>query len=277
MNQRPPSSAASARTDGADDHGVPSRLERRPIADGLEHIIVQSRPGVTVGVTYSAPQRPAASVVLIEGGPGNPNIEEGRTDGRSSGRDRGFLVISEPYFREEGLAVALMRAPSDQGERLDGSFRNTGEHVRDVEAVIDFLKSEQPTQVWLVGMSLGSGSVGNVAVNSSKVDGGVVFVSSVSDEGEHNVMPARFRVLEKIAHPVLAIAHEKDGCPSARPECANDIIVKCENAPVKEVKLFSGGLNEGDHPCRPRTYHTYFGIEQEVAQYISGFIKANSQ
>ncbi|MFP6571496.1 MAG: hypothetical protein VB674_02655 [Vicinamibacterales bacterium] len=82
--------------------------------------------------------------------------------------------------------------------------------------------------------------------------------------------------MEKIVHPVLAVAHEKDVCPSAWPECAQELIAKCEKAPVKEAKLFSGGLNHGEHPCRPLTHHTYFGTEQEVVRYISGFIKANS-
>ncbi len=253
-----------------------AEIQRSAISDGLELVTVASRPMVTLGFSYSSPADPVASVILIEGGPGNPAFDLDRTDGRSSGGD-GFLVKSEGFFRDEGFAVTLMRAPSDQGEKMAGAFRNGTEHVRDAEAVIDFLKSQSSARVWLVGMSLGSGSAGNIVVNSSKIDGGAVFVSSVSDEGEHGVTPARFRAMHNIVHPVLAVAHEKDACPSARPECANDIIAKCEKAPAKEIKLFSGGLNQGEHPCRPLTYHTYFGIEQEVAHYISGFNKANSQ
>ncbi len=40
---------------------------------------------------------------------------------------------------------------------------------------------------------------------------------------------------------------------------------------------FDGGRSVGSHPCRPRTYHTFYGIEDKVVAGIAQFIKANTK
>ena len=87
-------------------------------ADDLRTI--PSRPGVTQSFLLVRPAaRPTAAVVLFAGGNGALKLGTGRP-----GLGGNFLVRNRARFAEHGLLVAVVDAPSDRPDGLDG-FRTT--------------------------------------------------------------------------------------------------------------------------------------------------------
>ena len=80
----------------------------------------------------------------------------------------------------------------------------------------------------------------------------------------------------RLTHPVLAIAHEDDGCQGSPPSGATEIAKAAVASPQAVAMFFSGGLNTGRAPCGTETHHTLFGIEDQVVSAIAGFITAQS-
>jgi pimeloyl-ACP methyl ester carboxylesterase len=125
-------------------------------ADDLRTI--PSRPGVTQSfLLVRTAERPTAAVVLFAGGNGALHLGTGRL-----GLGGNFLVRNRARFAEHGLLVAVVDAPSDRPDGLDG-FRTTAAHADDVRAVIAALRAEAALPVWLVGTSMGTVSAANAA------------------------------------------------------------------------------------------------------------------
>ena len=55
---------------------------------------------------------------------------------------KNFLVRTSPQFVQQGMAVAIADAPSDQPNGMSVGFRNSPEHVQDIRKVIDFLDTQ---------------------------------------------------------------------------------------------------------------------------------------
>ena len=83
------------------------------------------------------------------------------------------------------------------------------------------------------------------------------------------------KLLEKIKVPVLIVAHEDDSCWVTPPEGAEDIKKMLSNASRVGVKYFTGGKESLTNPCRAKSAHGFYGIEEEVVRYIANFVKNN--
>jgi len=78
------------------------------------------------------------------------------------------------------------------------------------------------------------------------------------------------------AKRVLDIIQHNDKCKTTKPEVIKDIHRKSYNSSRVETKLFTGGdTPKSNNPCQARTYHGYFGIEDEVIDFITSFINQN--
>ncbi len=239
-----------------------------------ELVTLKTRPGVTVEFLLIKPDKLVASVVLLEGGFGNLNLS-----GTRVGNDDGFLAASRDEFAARGLIVALVDAPSDRkgGRGMPPPFRNTRKHVKDIDAVIAWLKRKAPVPVWLVGVSRGPQSAVHVAIRSKEGIGGLVLASSMATVSERDKsVPVPSMSLDRITVPTLVVAHKRDGCEHTSPKGAEEITRGLTNASTVEVMYFEGGSEVGEDPCKPRTHHTFYGMEDEVVAAIAGFITANS-
>jgi pimeloyl-ACP methyl ester carboxylesterase len=232
---------------------------------------IATRSGVKQRVLLVLPPAPKATVVLFPGGHGGLQLFDNGTMKSGNGN---FLVRSRQMFVDQGLAVAVVDAPSDrQTPPFFRGFRSTAEHAADTKAVIAWLRENIKGPVWLVGTSRGTQSAAYAATVLEGAQGpdGIVLTSSVLTDTKEEPVPAM--ALEKIRIPVLVVHHEKDVCPICSYKDIGLITNKLTNTPKKELLTIAGGESRGE-PCEAWAHHGYNGVEREVVQKISAWILA---
>ncbi len=233
-------------------------------------ITLDTRLGVTQQILIEQPENSKANLILFAGGKGK--LKLGSDKYKSNGN---FLIRTRQLFIDKGFTTILIDAPSDKQDKLGmlKGFRNTQEHLQDIETVIDHIRSINSKPIWLIGTSRGTESAAYAAVHlNDKIDG-VILTSSISKTNNKGTSVTDLS-LDKITVPILAIHHKKDGCKTTKPKVINAIKRQAYNSSNVKVKLFSGGDTPiSDNPCQARTYHGYLGIEEDVISYIDDFIK----
>jgi len=238
-------------------------------------ITLKTRPDVEQRFILITPEKPVASVILFAGGKGALDLDTTFGSPSIGWGGNNFLVRSRDTFAEQGLVVAVVDAPSDKQEKpwMFYGFRNSAEHVTDIDHVINYLKKQNNLPVWLVGTSRGTESAATLAIESKQQPHGLVLTASMTEEnGKGNAVTEL--ELAKIKLPTLVASHENDGCWVTPPEGAEEIKEMLTAAKKVEVKMFSGG-DETGKPCKGSSYHGFQDIEEEVVKYISKFIKEN--
>lgn len=246
------------------------------LAHAAEFVELQTRPDVEQRFILIKPAQPVASVILFAGGHGalelsslfgSPTIGWGKNN---------FLVRSRDRFADRGLMVAVVDAPSDrQGKKgmLDG-FRDSAEHVIDIDQVIAYLRGQAAVPVWLVGTSRGTESAAQLAIRSQQRPHGLVLTSSMSEPNGKGTAVTEM-ALDRVTLPTLLLAHAEDGCSKTPPSGARRIAAQLTRAPAVDVQLFRGGDRPRSKPCRALSQHGFLGIEDEVVDSIAAFIRAN--
>jgi pimeloyl-ACP methyl ester carboxylesterase len=234
---------------------------------------VQGRPEATQHFLLVEVEKPTANLVLFAGGHGKLNLSGGNINwGKNN-----FLVRSRDKFAAKGFTVAVVDAPSDRqtGNGMYNGFRTSPEHVADIDAVSRKLKEISDVPVWLIGTSRGSESVAWLAYHANEKPAGIVLTSSVTMETDKGSAVTDLR-LDRIDVPVLIIAHREDNCWVSPPDGAENIKNALENAPVVKLVYFSGGSADRSKPCQAMSKHGFIGIESDVVDTISTFIRDNS-
>jgi hypothetical protein len=231
-----------------------------------------TRPGVTQRMILIVPDAPRAALILLAGGAGGLRID---AQGALGGGQGNFLVRMRERFAEQGLAVAVVDAPSDrqQPPYLDG-FRMTAAHAADLRATLVELRRRYGVPVWLVGTSRGTESAAAVAValaDTPDAPDGVVLTSTLLRE--RNGMAVTAMALDRLRAPVLVVHHERDACWACPPSDLPWLMRRLSNSPRKALRLFAGGTPKGE-PCEAYAYHGYNGIEDEVVGAIAQWILA---
>ena len=241
-----------------------------------ELISLETRSGVQQKFILIKPEKPAvASVILFAGGNGILGLTSSFGSPTINNKENNFLVRTRQMFVDNGFIVAVVDAPSDLQEKpgMHFEFRESDEHVTDIDHVISYLKKQSTVPVWLVGTSRGTESAANIAIESKQKPHGLVLTSSMSVENRKGTAVNEME-LEKITIPTLVVAHENDNCHVTPPEGAQEIKEMLTSVKKVEVKMFNGG-DETGNPCRAMSYHGFLDIEQSVVNYISNFIKSN--
>jgi len=243
-------------------------------ADTAQRVVdIPTRPGVTQRFVLLTPEKPMAAVVLFAGGHGGLQINNNGAFGWGGGN---FLVRSRDKFADQGLVVAVVDAPSDrQRPPYLSGYRQTDEHVADIQAVIAWLRKETNLPVWLVGTSRGTQSVGYLATAIPAPAGpdGIVLTASILEDRNSRAVPEM--PLDKLDMPVLVVHHEEDGCNKCRFSDMSKLMTKLGKLERKELLSFKGGRNEGD-PCEARAYHGFNGLEPEVVARIAGWLNTEN-
>lgn len=255
-------------------------------ASSFEVVDVPTRPGVTVRMLVLYPDKPRAIAVLFSGGNGGLKME---SNGRMAGgngvtpmdaatpdarRAGNFLVRTRRLFRDEGLIVAVVDAPSDRQTQpfVEGGFRMSPEHVTDIRAVMAWLRQRAALPLWLVGTSRGTVSAAHVAVQTAGEKGGpdgIVLTSTILfDRRDSAVTDMK---LDELKIPVLVVHHTEDGCWACKPDLLPGLMSHLGGSPRKELIMFSGGVTDGD-PCEALSHHGYNGIEFEVVKRMAGWM-----
>lgn len=243
-------------------------------------VAVQVRPGATVtylGLVGSA--KPAAAVVLLAGGKGVLGLgPKGsiRTDLRLN-----FLIRSRELFAHQGFYVAALDAPSDREEGMDGAYRLSLQHAREIGQVIAHLKGRLGVPVWVIGTSSSTLSVVNVAARLPAADlprpEGIVITSSMIELTPLCRVTVYEASLSSIRVPVLIISHRDDACECSPGSATvgGKLLAALAAAPAKEHRIFAGGLMPVSGPCAARAPHGFFGIEERVVKAIADWIRAH--
>jgi len=235
-------------------------------------VSLDTRPGVVQDILVEQPNDSKANLILFAGGKGKIKLSTSKYKTNNN-----FLIRSRHLFAASNFITVLVDAPSDKQGKLGmlKGFRNSQQHLQDIEVVIDYIRSLNNKPIWLVGTSRGTESAAYVAVNlNSKIDG-LVLTSSISKTNNKGTSVTDLD-LDKLTVPVLAIHHKNDKCKTTKPEVIKDIHRKSYNSSRVETRLFTGGdTPKSNNPCQARTYHGYFGIEDEVINFITSFINQN--
>ncbi|MGB6053803.1 MAG: alpha/beta hydrolase [Burkholderiaceae bacterium] len=232
---------------------------------------IPTRPGITQRMVLLSPPQPRAAVVLLPGGHGGLQIF---ANGSMKWGEGNFLVRTRQLFAAQGLAIAVVDAPSDrQVSPFLAGFRQTPQHAADMRAVIAWMRENYRVPVWLVGTSRGTQSAAYVATELSGADApdGIVLSSTIlSDDKGRSVLAMP---LDKISIPTLVVHHEQDGCTRCPFSKIPELMDQLQNAADKQVLSFQGGLNTGD-PCAAYAYHGFNGLESDVVRTTAAWILA---
>lgn len=234
-------------------------------------IDIQTRPGVSQRMLVLTPPMPKAAVILFTGGNGGLQISTNAT--LRSGKIN-FLIRNRQSFASHDLMVVVVDAPSDrQNPPYLSGFRQTRQHVNDVQAVIAWIRGQTKVPVWLIGTSRGTQSAAFVATQLSAPDGpdGLVLTSTIVTDDNGIAVPAM--QLENIRIPVLVVHHEQDGCKHCAFQGASAMLEKFSAAPRKQLLAFSGGSSSGN-PCEPLSYHGFNELDADVVGQITDWIFA---
>ncbi|MEX3916636.1 alpha/beta hydrolase [Paraburkholderia sp. BR10872] len=237
---------------------------------------IPTRPGVTQRFLFIAPAAPKAAAILYAGGHGGLQLDP---QGNFGWGANNFLVRSRMLFVDDGVAVAVIDAPSDRQSPpyLDG-FRLTPEHAEDARAVIAWLREQLHVPVWLVGTSRGTQSVAAIAIalandsNPSAGPNGIVLTSTILRENRGGD-PVTGMKLSALKIPVLVVHNKDDACKVCPVSETDTLMQKLTQSPATKLMLVSGGTSRGD-PCGAYAYHGFNGIESEVAHGITAWMLA---
>lgn len=235
-----------------------------------EVVKVATRPGVEQAFFFAAPAKPSAAAILFPGGDGR--VDLGKI---AAGKflDRGnFLVRARNFFVADGVAVAIVGVASDLSSGHTAVSRFGADHARDIDGVVAYLKTRARVPVWLVGTSAGTESAASVGIALGGKIAGVVLTSSVTGNSKMHTSVLSLG-LEKIAAPVLVVAHRNDACFITPPSGAERIASASTASPRKRVLYFEGGDPPRSNPCQALSPHGFIGIEKEVVAAIAAFIK----
>jgi len=241
-----------------------------------EIVTLKTRNDVEQRFLLMKPDIPKASLILFAGGKGVLGLSTlfGSTFIKSGRKN--FLVRTRNLFFDNGFLVAVVDAPSNMQSKkgMLGGFRNSSEHVEDIDHVIKYLRQQENIPVWLVGTSRGTESAANVAIHSQQKPDGVVLTSSISVNNNKGTAITEMD-LSKVSVPTLIVANTDDECLKTPAAGAVKIAALLVNSKNVEVKKFRGGSRPQSKPCKAMSYHGFVGIEGEVVNYISGFIESN--
>lgn len=233
---------------------------------------IPTRPGVTERVLLLAPSEPRAALILLPGGHGGLQMSP---DGSMQWGKGNFLVRTRQLFVDQGVAVAIVDAPSDrQSPPYLSGFRQTAEHVADLKAVIAWMRGSEKVPVWLVGTSRGTQSAAYAATQLSGADGpdGLVLTSTILVDRRER--PVTAMPLEQIRVPVLVEHHEQDGCRHCPFSSVPALMSQFVHSPRAQLISYTGGESRGD-PCGGFAHHGFNGIEAEVVRRTVAWMLAN--
>ena len=231
-------------------------------ANDAVFVTVKTRENINLRFFLAKTPEASAVLLLFEGGPGMPSFPVQQRSG--------FMTKSLNLFVKQGFNVVLLQAPDDQRDFRGGmhpDYRETQGHLMDVEKIISWLETHVDLPIWLLGISLGTRSVANVAIKTTKKIKGIVLLSSSTNPPGQTKSLQNFG-LELLKIPILTIAHNNDNCPGTPPLGAKEIIEKAVSSKKAVARIFFGGKQVGLHPCRPMMYHTFFG-ELDVINALS--------
>lgn len=253
-----------------------------PVEAQQQVVDLYPRSGVTLRYLALPPSgTPKAAVILFTGNQGLANIPD--KPGPNWAQAGAFVVRSREMFRQHGLYVAVIDAPSDYKPNGLLGARLSAAHADDIAAVIADLRKRAPgVPVWLVGTSRGTISATNAAarLQPPRAADGLVLTSAVTRAGGGS-QPKAGQIetifdadVSAIRLPTLVVVHNNDSCFVTPPADAAAIVKRLSNAPVTKIISMEGGDPPRSDPCEALSAHGFLGKEAETVKAIADWILA---
>jgi pimeloyl-ACP methyl ester carboxylesterase len=193
-----------------------------------------------------------------------------------------FLVRARERFADQGFMVAVIDAPADKQNGMNGVFRMGPEHAGDIGAVTSYLKKQAPVPVWLVGTSMGTFSAAGGAIASPHVDGLVLTSTLTRTKPDWTIAKSHpdsvaSMALERVSVPTLILSHGNDGCAFTPAADAAKLEARLTKSSKVEVVILDGGSPPQSDPCEAMSQHGFFGIEGKAVDAIARFIKESAK
>jgi pimeloyl-ACP methyl ester carboxylesterase len=220
---------------------------------------------VTQSYLLSIPQtgKAQAVAVLFPGGDGKTDLER-ETARKSDGGN--YLVRSRRLFAGNGIAAAVVDAPSDRASGMDDEFRLGAAHAEDIAKVIADLRKRFPgAPVFLVGTSRGTISAASIAGRLGPAVDGVVLTATLFLANKRAPGLSGFD-FATIPAPLLFVHHVDDGCRETPYSSAKRL---AERYPLVSV---SGGDPPQSEPCQALTPHGCLGRERETVEAVASWM-----
>jgi hypothetical protein len=219
-------------------------------------------------VLYTAPPHPRGVIVMLPGGAGDVGV---RRDGDLR-HDDNFVVRTRALWTAKGYAVLI----PDTIDRANlRGVRSSPQYASLVDGLVGFAHTQAPGPVFLLGTSQGSIAAMNGAAHARPGSlAGVVLTESVSrlggsQETVFSADPGDVRV------PALVVANRDDQCDVAPPQDAPKIAAAMTHSRDVRVLNVAGGIQQSRKACGSLTPHGYFGIETQVVDAISDWMRAH--
>jgi pimeloyl-ACP methyl ester carboxylesterase len=220
-----------------------------------------------------------ASVILFAGGHGALGLKSASAMKWGAGN---FLVRTRERFADHGFMVAVIDAPADKQEGMNGVFRMGSEHAGDIGAVASYLKKQAPVPVWLVGTSMGTFSAAGGAIASPNVDGLVLTSTMTRTRSDWVIAKSHpnsvaSMALPRVTVPALIVSHRHDGCEFTPAADAAKLKARLTKSSKVEVVILDGGSPPRSEPCDAYSQHGYLGIEGKAVDAVARFIKESGK
>ena len=227
-----------------------------------EVIDIPAHSGGTQRLLLLKPEQPTAILVVFAG----DRALGIRNDGSLQWGTDSLLIRTSPLFVRNGFIVVIVDIPSARQAQPMGSFRRSADHAQDIAAVIQFLRQHSPLPIWLIGVSGGTTSVLNAAIRLQENGAdGIILTSGISG------IPLTH--LAAIRVPTL-LMRKGNPCPTAPQDNFDTVIQALTNAPKAEERIVQSSVENGADPCNLPQAHGFIGLEQQLVDKISDWIKA---
>jgi hypothetical protein len=204
---------------------------------------------------------PRAAAILFTGGAGAVGLA-------SRGIPRpgaNFLVRSRGLFNAEGIATAVIDAPSHRAG-MDDAHRMSERHAGEVGAVVKDVKRSFPgVPVYLVGTSRGTVSAAYAGAALGSEIAGVILSSSLVNATRIGPGLSGFDA-SSLRTKLLFVHHVDDAC-FATPYGEARRVAK--GHPLVAV---SGGDTPRSGPCDPWSPHGFYGVEGPTVRAMASWM-----
>lgn len=135
-----------------------------------------------------------------------------------------------------------------------------------MESILALLNSEQ-LPVLFVGPSKGTISAAYLATASLPLQQGLILTSTVSKNQTFTSIN-----LAEVISPILFIHHRFDECLSSPFDITKKLWLDLPNSVFAEFLSFHGGHSISEDPCKARTHHGFWGVDQDVVTDVADWI-----
>ena len=239
-------------------------LQLPPYASGAEVVVVpapadSADPASTPTLVFEVAE-PQITLIVMPGGEGRLGLKDSSTFSRNPTTQMAARLADSGFSNVHANVVAM----DTPRELFPLSLRAEPAHLSRMAGVVEYFRRKYARPVWLLGHSAGTLSVSEYL---RKMQADVPVAGAVLSGSMYLI-----KLPDALDIPLLFLHHESDECRSTPAGYAREHYEEAKriNRAPTELLLVTGGESKGD-PCRDGR-HMYYGVNEEAAKLLAGFI-----